>query len=144
MARVFDVPSFEELFTLRNEGVQMIKVKFSPDGRWIATSSYAGTATIWDAPTGALRYTLSGHSFAIRQLAWSPDSTQLMTASDDGTARLWQITDEGYRQLLSFSSADMPGGINGVAFSPDGHRVITGDLTIHAVKIWDVGIDGAP
>jgi WD40 repeat protein/DNA-binding SARP family transcriptional activator len=142
MARVFDLPSLEEVFNLRNEAVQMIKVKFSPDGRWIATASYAGTATIWDAASGALRYTLSGHSFAVRQLAWSPDSRQLLTGSDDGTARLWQITDEGYQQLLSFSSQDMPGGINGVAFSPDGHRVITGDLTIHAVKIWNVGIDG--
>ena len=142
MARVFDVSSLEEVFTIRKEGGQMIKVKFSPDGRWIASASYAGTATIWDAPTGALRYTLSAHSFAVRQLAWSPDSTQLLTSSDDGTARLWAISEDGYKQLLSFSSQDMPGGVNGVAFSPDGHRVITGDLTIHAVKIWDVGIDG--
>ena len=33
-------------------------------------------------------------------------------------------------------------GINGVAFSPDGTRVMAGDLGITAARVWDVGITG--
>ena len=37
-----------------------------------------------------------------------------------------------------------PSGITGVAFSPDGDRVLTGDIEITAARIWDVSTRAAP
>ena len=101
------------------------------------------TARIWDAGTGAPRFTITGHTAAVWRVAWNPDSVRLATVSDDGTARISEIADGGVRELLSLSAHDTSHGLNGVAFSPDGERLMTGDVAITAVKVWDVGTTGA-
>ena len=49
---------------------------------------------------------------------------------------------DGVRELLSFSAQDTSGGLGGVAFSPDGERLMTGDVAITAVKVWDASTTG--
>ncbi len=49
---------------------------------------------------------------------------------------------DGIRELLSFSAGDSSGGLGGVAFSPDGERLMTGNSAITAVKIWDASTTG--
>ena len=97
---------------------------------------------IWDAETGEHRFTMTGHTARVDGLDWSPDSTRLATGSDDGTARISEITEDGTRELFSFSAQDTSQGLNGVAFSPDGERLMTGDAAITAVKIWDASTTG--
>ncbi len=141
-AVVMDVSSGEELFTLRGHKLTLKDIEWSPDGRWIATSSNDGSAHLWEAGTGSSRFALLGHAVTIQDLEWSPDSTRLITGSDDGTAKVWLITEGGTRELLSLSAQDTRSGIRGVAFSPDGKRVMTGDEAITATKVWDVSLTG--
>jgi WD40 repeat protein len=142
MATVVDASSGEEHFTLRGNESGTNDVDWSPDGKWIATAGADGTARIWDADTGKHRFLITGHTAYIWSLDWSPDATRLATVSDDGTARISEISDGGVRELLSFSAQDTSHGLNGVAFSPDGERLMTGDLAITAVKIWDTSDTG--
>lgn len=51
---------------------------------------------------------------------------------------MWEITADRTQELLTLSAAEVRGGIVGVAFSPDGRRVMTGGNGIIAVKVWDV------
>jgi WD40 repeat protein/DNA-binding SARP family transcriptional activator len=139
---VVDPTSGAEVFTLAGHGGPIRGVAWSPDGRWIATSSEDGSARIWDADTGTLRFTLSGHRAFVEDVAWSPDSDRLVTGSDDGTAKVWRITEGGPLELLSLSAQDTRSGVRGVAFSPSGDRVMTGDQLITAVKVWDVSSSG--
>ena len=74
---------------------------------------------------------MTGHTATVYRLDWSPDATRLATASDDGTARISEIADGGIRELVSFSAQDTGHGLNGVAFSPDGERLMTGDQRDH-------------
>ncbi len=141
-AVVVDAGSGESVFILRHPNAWLADVQWSPDGRWIATSSNDFAARIWDAQTGNLRFTLSGHAGTVYALDWSPDSARLVTGSADGTAKVWAIADSGTEELLSLSAQDMRGGINGVAFSADGQQVMTGDQAITAVKVWDVSVSG--
>jgi WD40 repeat protein/DNA-binding SARP family transcriptional activator len=141
-AVVVDARSGKSVFVLRHPNARPVDVQWSPDGRWIATSSIDFAARIWDAQTGNLRFTLSGHAGTVYAVDWSPDSTRLVTGSADGTAKVWAIADGGTKELLSLSAQDMRGGINGVAFSADGQRVMTGDQAITAVKVWDVSVSG--
>ena len=143
---MFDVRTGEESFTLagtnsccptpRSRGVS-----WSPDGRLVAASS-EGTAGVWDAETGTLRHTLSGHSGLVLSVAWSPDSKRLITGSSDGTAKVWEISREGVQERWSLSAQETGSGVVGVAFSPDGTRVMAGDAGITAVKVWDLGPTG--
>ena len=119
-----------------------------------ATSSGARTAD-GSPPRGTTRRSASGTptpaSSGSRSPATPPGSASSTGAptppawrrsSDDGTARISEIADGGIRELLSFSAQDTSHGLNGVAFSPDGERLMTGDIAITAVKIWDASTTG--
>jgi WD40 repeat protein/DNA-binding SARP family transcriptional activator/class 3 adenylate cyclase len=138
---VFEAETGQEAF--RFSGVNGLDggVSWSPDGRYIAASA-DDAAGIWDAETGRLRHTLLGHTGSVLSVAWSPDSSRLVTGGSDGTARVWEIGVTGVRELWSLSAQETRSGINGVAFSPDGTRVMAGDVGISAVEIWDLGPNG--
>jgi WD40 repeat protein/serine/threonine protein kinase len=137
---VVDVETGEEQFRLTGVGELGIAVSWSPDGRYIAASG-EDAAGVWDAETGRLRHTLLGHTGSVLGVAWSPNSRRLVTGGSDGTARVWEIG-VGVRELWSLSAQETRSGINGVAFSPDGTRVMAGDQGISAVQIWDLGPNG--
>jgi WD40 repeat protein/serine/threonine protein kinase len=144
---VFDVSTGQKAFTMAGDNFccpnpRSRGVSWSPDGRLVAASS-EGMAGIWDAETGTLRHTLLGHSGLVLSVAWSPvDPSQLVTGSSDGTAKVWAIGPESVQELWSLSAQETRSGVVGVAFSPDGTRVMAGDAGITAVKVWDLSRSG--
>jgi WD40 repeat protein/DNA-binding SARP family transcriptional activator len=138
---VFDVKTGKERFALAGPNCcahpASRGVAWSPDGRLIAASSH-GTARLWDAETGTVRHTLLGHTGLVHSVAWSPDSSQLVTGGSDGTARVWEISPKAVRERWSLSALETKSGIVGVAFSPDGSRVMAGDAGMSAVQVWDL------
>ena len=96
-------------------------------GRPIHRREQRGQPLVWDAETGRLRHTLLGHTGFVLSVAWSPDSSRLVTGGSDGTAKVWEIGSEGVRERWSLSAQETKSGIVGVAFSPDGTRVMAGD-----------------
>ena len=115
---------------------------WSPDGQSIATAGFDGGVRVFDGGTGHQRFSIhgtGGHAFAVD---WSPDSARLVAGKSDGTARVWIVDEGGAREVITLSAHDTRKGIEGVAFSPDGTRVLTGDLGVTAARVWDVSIDG--
>src|SRR5262249_43437552 len=68
-----------DLLTLGGHNDQVACVKFSPDGRWLATATGAwfgtrpGEVRLWDATTGELLRTFGAGVAPIRGLAFHPD-----------------------------------------------------------------------
>jgi WD40 repeat protein/DNA-binding SARP family transcriptional activator len=137
---VFNVDTGEKAFTLDETDCCTGEVSWSPDGRYVAAASEDATR-VWAAETGKLLHTLVGGTESL-SVAWSPNSSHLVTGSSDGTAKVWGIGVRGARELWSLSAKETRSGILGVAFSPDGTKVMAGDLGISAVKIWDLGTNG--
>ena len=140
-AVVVDVATGDEVLTLEGHLGAISDIAWSPDGESIATAGLDATARVFDARTGDQRFAILGDDLG-NSLDWSPDATRLVTGVSDGTARVWQVAEAGARELLELSAQDTRKGITGVAFSPDGTRVLTGDAGITAAQVWDVSIDG--
>jgi COMPASS component SWD3 len=82
---------YKPTLVLKGHKKAISAVKFSPDGKRIASCSADGTIKIWDAFTGKHEHTLEGHMAGISTIAWSPDSTTLASGSDDKSIRLWDV-----------------------------------------------------
>ena len=82
---------YKEKMVLRGHKRGVAAVKFSPDGRWIASCSADATIRIWETATGKHVRTLEGHLAGISTIAWSPDSKTLASGSDDKSIRLWDV-----------------------------------------------------
>jgi WD40 repeat protein len=146
---VIDVRTGDLVFELPGHTAAADSVAWSPDGRWIATGSADTSVRVWDAATGALEERLVGHAGVITSVDWSPDSRRIVSGASDGTARVWElevhptrgtVEVEG-RQVYLLSAQQTQSAVY-AAFSPDGQRVITDDVGIGAVKIWDLSLQG--
>jgi WD40 repeat protein/tRNA A-37 threonylcarbamoyl transferase component Bud32 len=107
---------------------------FSPDGKWVATTSTDGTARVWDVATGRQRHVLyGGRAVAVRAAAFSPDGKWLVTAADDWTARIWDAA--AGTEWLTLTGHQGP--VFAAVFSPDRRRVYTAS-TDGTVRAWPV------
>ncbi|MFI7275330.1 AAA family ATPase [Streptomyces sp. NPDC049879] len=106
-------------------------VAWSPDGRWIATASRDGTASVLDAASGRVRTVLPAQGCMVEAVAWAPDSRKVATASRDRLVRVWDA-DTG-AQLTALTGATDIG--RSVAWSPDG-TWLAGTSRDRVVRVW--------
>jgi WD40 repeat protein/predicted Ser/Thr protein kinase len=108
-------------------------VDYSPDGRFIVTTSKDGTARVWDAQSGKQISTLKGHTNWVIRAVFSQDGRRLATAAYDGTARIW---DASSGRELAILKGHTNVQVHSVAFSSDGRRVVTTSAD-RTARVWD-------
>ncbi|UCC96476.1 MAG: protein kinase [Phycisphaerales bacterium] len=117
------LPSGVKSWTLETIGHRDVvaNVIYSPDGRWVASSSRDGTVRSWDSKSGQLRHVFRVSGRDINRLFWSSDSRRLMAFCIDSLNQisLWDI-DSG-KTLKSFSPGKAP--CKRAVWSPDGRLI---------------------
>src|SRR5262249_26786886 len=114
------------IHSLRGHRERVTSVVYSPDGRWIATAAWDGTARLWDAQTGkeARRLDVPPSKWRnpahLSRILFSPDNelvvVALQAAPDEAGVIVWnRSTGEKVREF--------PGGYGSVAVSPDGRLI---------------------
>ncbi|XP_011629781.1 notchless protein homolog 1 isoform X2 [Pogonomyrmex barbatus] len=106
-------------------------VKFSPDGRTIASASFDKSIKLWESKTGTYIASLRGHVQAVYSIAWSADSRLLVSGSADSTLKVWDMKTHKLDQ-------DLPGHadeVYAVDWSPDGVRVASGGKD-KVLRLW--------
>lgn len=108
-------------------------VRFSPDGKFVATGGYDQKIKLWDVATGKEVKTFEGHNGAVFDLAFRPDGKILASASGDRTIKLWNVETAQRLDTLNQSLQEL----YTVAFSPDGKRVAGGGVD-NRIRVWSV------
>ncbi|WP_187290161.1 WD40 repeat domain-containing protein [Terriglobus saanensis] len=97
-------------------GNAIFSATFSPDSRFVLTSSGDHTAKIWDANTGAQQGRDFTQTGPISDAEFSPDATHILTISHDHTARVWDArTGSALTPLLQHNAPLIDGGFSGDA-----------------------------
>ena len=102
-------PHYALRHTLRGHTLSIASVKFSPDGKLLASCGSSvltfcfllpyppsllgaeNVVKIWSPETGEFLRNLTGHTQGLSDIAWSSDSVYLASASDDTTIRIWNV-----------------------------------------------------
>jgi WD40 repeat protein/DNA-binding SARP family transcriptional activator len=97
-------------------------IRFSPDGKTIATGDLHGNIDFWDPATGRqVGRTLGAQNGWTGSVSFNREGTELASTSPDGKIRLWDLTSG----KLIGSPLPGGGGSGWGTFFPDGKHVIT-------------------
>ena len=108
-------------------------VAFNTAGTQLAVITGDNTVALIDSTSGSVIRTYKGHSDRINAIAINPNGTQMATSSLDRTVRIWSLNNGSQQFLLLHDH-----WTSGVAFSPDGKRLITSRYGQgESVKVWD-------
>ncbi|KAH8591494.1 WD domain-containing protein [Bisporella sp. PMI_857] len=127
----FPVNNFIEL--QKHDG-EVWHVKFSNDGKKLASCGEDGAAIIYEVGSFEVLQSLADHDSGICSLAWSPDDSMIVTCSQDKRARLWDAkTGELKSTLTAFSEP-----VSSCVWAPNGLSFVTGHLDKHfGISQWN-------
>lgn len=114
-------------------------VKFSPDGKRIATGDRGSDITLWDSTTGRRLLTLStpGATF-VTALAFTPDGRRLGASYQQGGVVIWDLDTQKatrYPQGAGQPTSAAADHAWAVDISPDG-KLVAGGFSDGQVVVW--------
>jgi tRNA A-37 threonylcarbamoyl transferase component Bud32 len=111
-------------------------LRFSPDGKILASAGYDGHVRLRDAATGEFRADLDHHCLSVLCLAFSGDGKVLAAGDNIGVVRLWRVSDGA---LLHETRAH-DDAIAALAISSDDRQLATGGsdgrVCVRSLETW--------
>ncbi len=136
--QLWDLATGKPVAELSGHRAAIVRLRFTPDGKTLASGSIDHTIRIWDLTKRK----------EIRQIpipwngsfALSPDGRTLAASNDDQCLHLWDVTSgQDVRTLRVEGEAAPPHGHmpTPLAFSPDGKTLVE-DRDCYSFRLWDV------
>ncbi|KAF8813119.1 WD40 repeat-like protein [Phlegmacium glaucopus] len=145
--QIFDVQTGAKVCVIADESapksadLYIRSVRFSPDGKLIATGAEDHKIRVWEIAKKRLRHVFEGHEQEIYSLDFSNDGRFIVSGSGDKTMRIWDLSDKSCRMITIETSGPVvnqdAAGVTSVSISPDGTMVAAGSLD-SIIRIWEV------
>ncbi len=139
-AEVWNVATARRELNLDGHSGYVLCVRYSPDGKTLATSGEDGIVRFWNAETGEAGKQLPKAGYPVMGIAFSPDGSLLALALGDetrvtrpGPVQVWEIA----TGTKKFDLPEHEKVANSVAFSPDGRFLISCSAD-EKVNVYDV------
>lgn len=131
--KLWDAANGRELLTLVGHSDWVMGLAFSPDGKWLASTSLDGTIKVWSIVPGNETVTVSSPVTGYgTRVVYDPNGQLFATNGGDGSATLWDVKTGELRLIVKGHSLE----VLNLAFSPKGTRFATGSLD-GTIIIWD-------
>ncbi|KAJ6666201.1 hypothetical protein lerEdw1_001106 [Lerista edwardsae] len=108
-------------------------LRFSPDGKWLASSADDHTVKLWDLAAGKIMFEFTGHTGPVNVVEFHPNEYLLASGSSDRTVRFWDL--EKF-QVVSCIEEDVT-PVKCVLFNPDGCCLYAGCHDTLRIYGWE-------
>jgi WD40 repeat protein len=112
---LWDMAAGSIVRTLPGAKDKVVSIRFSPDQKIVATTSWDHTVRLWDVASGKPLVVFTSHKSAVLACVFSPDGRTFVTAGDDRAIKFWNLA-----TLREISSIQLSAPVWFLGFSPDG------------------------
>jgi WD40 repeat protein len=131
--RLWEVATAKEIRQFRGSQSYATAVAFSPHGETLVSGGWDCIVQVWQVATGKQIQPTPGHHAPLYSVDMSPDDTVLASAGSDRSILFWDpATGQALRQLRH------EGGVDVIAFSPDGKVFSFGGRRDQTIRLSDV------
>ncbi|CAN1199846.1 WD repeat-containing protein 26 homolog [Linum perenne] len=111
-------------------------IKFSHNGKYLASTSDDQSAIIWEVGTNgelSMKHRLSGHKKPVSSVSWSSDDHKILTCGVEEAVRCWDVSTGECLHVY-----EKPGlGLVSCGWSPDGKLILSG-VSDKSICIWEL------
>lgn len=132
-ARIWDVEKLKEIRVFKGHSDKLACIDCSPDGR-LLTGDIGGNAIVWNSATGKEQFRVA-YADGIQSVAFSRDGQSLAIGDRGGVVHLLPANPDSTREPQAWKGHD--GKIYGLAFEPNGSKLMTGGQN-GPVRIWQL------
>lgn len=136
--QLYDITTGQISNFASEEGLPVVSLSYSENGRYLASGNEKGVVKIWDMKAKATPPSIfRGHTARVNYIRFNKDNTRLATGSFDRTVRLWNFADPTDLPIVLHDHDDW---VWSIEFSPDGQKVLAG-CKDGKIRLWPTTID---